>query len=255
MEPVVGQVLHPEYQYGLVILSYVISVFGSFVALQCAQSMVRPDGKTDWPMTIGAAISLGGVGIWTMHFVGMIAYKVKVDIGYALIPTAISLVAAIVIAGIALFLAGGRGYFRVSGWLMGSVLAGVGVAVMHYLGTYAMSLRATLTLEPEMVAASVGIAIVASMAALWLAFHVSKFVHRLLAACAMGVAVCAMHYVGMNAMNLICTATEPSDYMVLRGQDIHLWTLVIAGAVLSYIYFLAMTRAIKHYVADRKGSA
>ena len=129
MDPLVGQVLNPTYAIGTVVLSYVISFFGSLLALLCTRKMVRSDGSVDFAMLAGGAVALGGIGIWSMHFIGMVAYRLPVSIAYNLPLTVVSLVAAIVISGLALHLAGGK-RFNTRGWVMGSLLAGLGVCVM-----------------------------------------------------------------------------------------------------------------------------
>lgn len=253
MEVVAGQVLTPEYRINLLILSYVIACLGSVMAIQCTRMMYRKDGTLDWPMTIGAAVALGGVGIWSMHFIGMLAYRVEVSVSYHVLPTVASLLAAILISGIALVLAGGRGRFSKAGWLAGSVLAGLGVAAMHYLGMYAMNMQATMTLDMQRVALSVGIAIAAAAAALWLAFHLNSLTHRLAAGLVMGLAVCSMHYTGMSAATLICTATPPEAAWVIRSTRLDLWVTITAVSVLAYLYWLVALRLVEgHFAASAR---
>lgn len=244
MEPVVGQLLTPEYRFNLVVLSFLISCLGSYAALQCARWMFRPDGTLDRKMTFAAAVALGGVGIWTMHFVGMLAYRLDVEVSYDIVPTLGSLLVAVAISGAALVLAGGRGKFSVIGWIGGSVLAGLGVAAMHYLGMYAMRLPAAMSFDMTRVAASVAIAIAAAAAALWIAFHVNNSLLRMASGVVMGLAVCSMHYVGMTAASLICTSSTPTADWVIRGSNVDVWVLMMSGAVLMYLYYLASTRLI-----------
>ena len=190
----VGQVLEPTYGIGMVTLSFLIAVAGSLMALMCARRMFRGDGRLDKTMAVGAAVSLGGIGIWTMHFIGMVAYQLPVSIAYDVWLTLLSLGAAILISGIALYLAGrGQKRFNRGGWMAGSLLAAIGVCAMHYLGMYAMNMRADMQFDATIVAVSAGIAFLAASAALWLAFHVTRFSQMCVAAVLMGVAVCAMH--------------------------------------------------------------
>ena len=235
---VIGQVLSPTYSPGLIALSYLISFAGSLTALLCARRMVRSDGKTQFSMLACAAVALGGIGIWSMHFIGMLAYRLPVSIRYDMVLTGISLVAAILISGIALYLAGGRRKFSRPGWLAASLLAGLGVCVMHYMGMFAMNLRASMELDPMIVALSVGIAITAAAAALWLAFNLNNLIHQLIAAAVMGVAVCTMHYVGMSAANMVCIAASPSRSMAVGGSDLVLSVFTMVGIVLMLIYWV-----------------
>ena len=225
-----GDILSARYDLFLVAFSYVVSVLGSLVALEAARFISSPNKKTDWPMVLAAAFALGGIGIWMMHFVGMVAYRLPVPIAYDVVPTLVSLVAAILISGVALYSTGGRGGFRVGGWVFGSILAGLGVCVMHYMGMYAQVMRATLVWNYTTVGVSVVIAVVAAGAALWLAFNLQSFVLRVMAAFVMGLAVCTMHYTGMAAAEVICTAAAPAGTWTIAGLE--LWVLALGGIAL-----------------------
>jgi len=245
MNPIVGQLLLPQYSINLVALSYAISFFGSLIALVCARRMIRADGTLDRAMLGCAAVSLGGIGIWSMHFIGMLAYRLPVSIVYDIPLTLVSLLAAILISGIALYLAGGRRLGPRIGWLAGSLLAGVGVCVMHYMGMFAMNMRATMTLDPGIMAASAAIAIAAAGAALWLAFNLSKFTHQVIAAAVMGVAVCTMHFVGMTAADMVCTAAAPANALTVGGSYLALGVFGMSGAVLLLIFWIVSERAFE----------
>jgi NO-binding membrane sensor protein with MHYT domain len=257
MDPIVGQLLSPRYAVGTIALSYVISFFGSLLALLCARKMVRADGTLDFSMLACGAVALGGIGIWSMHFIGMVAYKLPVSIAYEVPLTALSLVAAVVISGIALYLAGGRGKrFTRSGWLAGSLLAGIGVCVMHYMGMFAMNMRATMNFDLGIVAGSVAIAIGAAAAALWLAFNLTELLHQFVAAAVMGVAVCTMHYVGMTAASMVCTTAAPHADYVVGGSYMGLAVFGTAAAVLIFIFWAVTGRnldeAAGNHLAPRR---
>ena len=242
---VVGQALVPHYQLTGVLVSYVVAVLGSFAALQCARQMFDKRGELDWSMAISAAVALGGIGIWSMHFIGMLAYRPGVSVSYEAAPTVLSLVAAIVISGLALYLAGRRGRFNIAGWITGSVVAGLGVCVMHYMGMYAMNLRATMSWDLATVGLSVVIAIAAATAALWLAFNLQRLSHQVAAALVMGVAVCAMHYTGMSAVSLICTAQAAPGTWLFGNNYLDIVVFATASLALVQIYWLLSGRAIR----------
>jgi NO-binding membrane sensor protein with MHYT domain len=245
MEPLVGELLVPQYQMSLFLLSYVVSFFGALVALQSVKWMFRKDGTLNWELTTCAAVALGGIGIWSMHFIGMLSYRLPVPIAYDLGMTLSSLVAAIVLSGISLYLASGRGKFRISGWLAGSLLAGLGASVMHYMGMYAMNLRAVMSLDLLTVAASVAIAIIAAAAALWLAFNVTKLSHQLAAAVFMALAVCTMHYVGMWAASMICITEAPLIPLKISGKNLGIWVFLVSALVLMYIFWIVSSISMK----------
>jgi NO-binding membrane sensor protein with MHYT domain len=242
---VVGQQLVPHYQWTGVLVSYVVAVLGSFAALQCARHMFDEKGHLDWGMAAGAAVALGGIGIWSMHFIGMLAYRPGVPVSYEVLPTALSLIAAIVISGLALYLAGRKGRFNIAGWVAGSVVAGLGVCVMHYMGMYAMNFRATMSWDFATIGLSVAIAIAAATAALWLSFNVKRRSHALAAALVMGVAVCAMHYTGMAAVSLICTAQPAPATWLVGGSYLDIVVFAIASLALVLIYWVVSGRAIR----------
>lgn len=247
----VGDVLLPRYDVALVVGSYLVSVLGSFAALLHTQHMYRSDGGVNRSMVFGAAVALGGVGIWTMHFVGMMGYRLPVRVVYDGFWTVLSLVAAVVIAGLALLLAGGRGKFSKTGWLMGSLLAGIGVCVMHYMGMYAMNLRANMSLDLQVVLISFIIAVTASAAALWLAFHVVKSWHRVLASLTMGLAVCAMHYTGMHAAEFICVDSKAPPLWAIGGTYLAQMVFTVTGLVLVYLCWNLLGHLSKTGVAGR----
>jgi NO-binding membrane sensor protein with MHYT domain len=239
MTPLVaGQLLSSDYTPGMVALSFLISFAGSLVALICAGRMVGADGRPNLAIVACAAVALGGIGIWSMHFIGMLAYRLPVAISYNMPLTVVSLVAAVLISGIALYMAGGRRKFSRPGWLAGSLLAGAGVCVMHYMGMFAMNMRASMDFDLARVALSVVIAVSAAAAALWLAFNLRKFSHQLAAAAVMAVAVCTMHYVGMSAAGMVCTAAAPVDALAIGGNSMGLTVFGTAGAVLIFIYWV-----------------
>ena len=232
-----GDILPVQYNMVYVLVSYVVSVAGSLMALYHAAHIRRQDGTVNRDMMVGAAVSLGGVGIWSMHFIGMLGYRLPVPVVYGGLLTLASLLAAVLISGIALWLAGGQGKFSTGGWLLGSVLAGLGVCVMHYGGMYAMSLNAELSFNWPLVALSVLIAVTAAAAALWIAFNVRKAAYRLAAALVMGLAVCAMHYTGMAAADFVCTASQTVSAWTIGGAYLPVWVFGTVGLVLALLFW------------------
>ncbi|MFZ2652936.1 MAG: MHYT domain-containing protein [Burkholderiaceae bacterium] len=237
-----GDLLTPRYDMTMMVWSFLIATAGSFLALECARLLRRKDGTLDAAMVVGSAVMLGGVAIWSMHFVGMQAYRVDVPISYDGFLTVLSLVAAIVIAGLALYLSGGSGKFNARGWFAGGVIAGLGVCVMHYMGMYAQVMPALMTLDVSIVLISVVIAITAALEALWMAFNVEQRALRLGAAVTMGIAVCAMHYTGMEAATLICIAAAPSADFTISSSHLFEWTLGVALLPMVLVSMMLFTR-------------
>ena len=223
----------------LIALSYVISVLGSFVALRSASLMRLPDGRISRVNTVAAGLAMGGIGVWAMHFIGMVALKLDLANGYALIETLVSLVAAVAAASLALmYVAKGSGSLpRVA---VAGALLGLGVAVMHYLGMYGMRFGGYVAWNYGVVLLSVLIAMAAATAALWLAFNAPAGGARLLAAGVMGVAVCTMHYTGMAAADYICTTIDrralPAGFGVIGSADLPMLVTGVALGIMALIF-------------------
>jgi PAS domain S-box-containing protein len=182
----------------LVILSYTISVLGAYGSLRLAAQIPRSSGRALAIWLSGAAIAMGGGAIWSMHFIGMIACRLPVPVAYDELTTLASLLVAIVVTGIGLFVVG-RGSQSVLRLVAGGTFTGVGVAAMHYTGMAAMRMPARTIYRGGLVAVSILIAIVAATAALWLALNLRLRWQRLGASLVMGLAVCGMHYTAMAA--------------------------------------------------------
>ena len=181
----------------LVAVSYVISVFGAYTALQLAGQVTDLRQATQKVWLACAAVALGGGAIWSMHFIGMLAYKTPIPVSYDITLTLLSMVAAIVVTGLALYLVIGQQTMRLPVLVGSGVVMGVGVAAMHYTGMAAMRMAANVNHDFTIVAISLVIAIVASTAALWIAFTLRAGWQKFIAAFVMGAAVCGMHYTAM----------------------------------------------------------
>ena len=192
------ETIQGSYQPVLVSLSFIISVVGSFAALRLAKliPLHEPDDRLPW--ILGASFALAGGGIWSMHFIAMLAFDMGMPVSYDIPVTALSLFLAWAVTGIGFFVVS-RGASSPLRLGAAGVLMGIGVATMHYTGMAAMRMGATITYDTTLLVLSVAIAVVASIAALWLAFHLERLWHMLVAAVVMGVAVCGMHYTGMAA--------------------------------------------------------
>jgi two-component system, cell cycle sensor histidine kinase and response regulator CckA len=192
----------------LVALSFTISVFGAYCALQWAAQIPHRSGWLLRGWVAGSAVAMGGGAIWSMHFIAMIACRLPVAVSYDVTLTLVSLVVAIVVTGIGLYTVGVRASSR-ERLFAGGLFTGLGVAAMHYTGMAAMRLPARATYRPALVIASILIAVVAATAALWIAFNMGGGLQRLVSSLVMGVAVCGMHYTGMAAVTFHPTGAAP----------------------------------------------
>lgn len=226
-----------SYSLAFVAISFGISVLGSFVALNAANRIRRPDGRISWLNTISAGIALGGIGVWSMHFIGMLALRMDMATAYGLTETLISLVAAIGATSLALaFVSQAPTLQRVFG---AGFLLGLGVVVMHYLGMFGMKFGGYIQWDYAIVALSCVIAIVVATAALWLVFHTRTFSLRAAAAVLMGTAVCSMHYTGMHAADFICTTAnrvaQPVGFGYISSMDLPSMVATVALAMAALI--------------------
>src|ERR687896_2527054 len=184
-------ILIGTHDQALVALSILVASFASYTALDLGGRVRAATGLARQAWLVSAAIAMGG-GIWAMHFVAMLAFSLPVTVSYDLGLTVLSLFAAIGATAVGFLIAG---HTRAT-WhtLAAGVPMGLGVVAMHYTGMAAMRMAAHFRYETLLVAASVAIALVASAAALFLAFHTHRLRHKALAAVVMGLAVCGMHY-------------------------------------------------------------
>jgi NO-binding membrane sensor protein with MHYT domain len=226
-----NEVIQTAYSAPLVILAYLISVVGSYAALSATHRMQAQSSKSNLVHLSIAGIALGGIGVWSMHFVGMLSLKMDIGLGYSMIETVISLVAACAAAAWALSIVA-KNPHSWSRLVSAGAMLGVGAATMHYLGMYGMRFGGYFVWSLDVVAISVLIAIVAATAALWLAFNTSSAIARIGAAAVMGLAVSAMHYTGMSAAEFICTTTNrlaiPSSPSVISVMDLPLLVITLA---------------------------
>jgi diguanylate cyclase len=191
------------YNHWLVGLSLVVAMLVSYTALRLASRVAISEGNGS-RIWLGIGAIAMGVGIWSMHFVGMLAFSLPISLAYDVPVTLASLAVAIVTSGFALAITSGRRLTvpRLAG---GAVIMGAGISAMHYMGMAAITVLPGIAYDPFLVAVSILIAIAASFVALWLFFHLREGNSRLqqfkriAAAVVMGLAISGMHYTGMAA--------------------------------------------------------
>jgi signal transduction histidine kinase/ActR/RegA family two-component response regulator len=194
--------VHTHHDPALVVVSYLVAALASFTALDMAERWrsAPPSSRRFWLW--GAALVLGG-GVWTMHFVAILAYRTPFHVGYD--PGLTILSGVIAIAGVAsgLQALGGRGTL---GRILGSgALVGLSICVMHYMGMSAMRLPGQLYYRPGLFALSVAIAMAAASVALLLAVTLRTTGQRAVAALVMAAAICGMHFTGMAGTVIVAS--------------------------------------------------
>jgi PAS domain S-box-containing protein len=236
----IGTPLPGSYDHRLVALSIFIAISTSYAALDLGGRVTAARDRTRLVWLVGGAITMG-IGIWSMHFIGMLAFSLPVPVAYHLPTVALSLVAAISGSAVALWVVSREKMSRVQ-VLTGGVLMGVAVAGMHYIGMAAMRVSAVCYYNPLLVVVSVLIAVIATLAAIVFTFDYRDDFRgttpaKLASAGIMGAAIFMMHYTGMMSANFVSASLLPDLSNVVRISSlglggIALSTLVVQGAAI-----------------------
>jgi two-component system, sensor histidine kinase and response regulator len=238
------------YDYRLVVLSVLIAMCASYAALELAARTAAAYGRSRFLWLAGGATAMG-IGIWSMHYIGMLAFHLPVPVLYDVPTVALSLVAAVFASGIALFVVSRK---KLTPWRAGagSVVMGGGIAAMHYTGMAAMRLPGDCHYITRLVIASIVIAVVVSLVALLLAFHFRREEKstgwlKFASAAVMGLAVASMHYTAMAAASF---TPAPSAGNVSHAVSVSsLGTLGICTVTLMILGLALLTS-----MADRRFS-
>ncbi|MFF9455417.1 MHYT domain-containing protein [Streptomyces flaveolus] len=232
------------------VLSYAMACTGAALGLRCTVRALGATGRSrrNWLLTAATAI---GTGIWTMHFVAMLGFRVGgTDIRYDVPLTLTSLLVAMLVVCAGVFAVG---YSRDRGraLLLGGLTTGLGVASMHYLGMAAVRLHGDVSYDPTRVAFSVAIAVVAATAALWAALNIRSPLAVTLASLLMGAAVSSMHYTGMFAVSVRVTPSGEA----LPGATAMQFIFPLAVGLGSYLFLTSAFVALSPTAGEREASA
>ena len=235
--------MQASYNFTLVALSIAVAVLVSYTALSLASRVAVAGASQVRYWLIGGAAAMG-IGIWSMHFIGMMAFSLPIALRYNVAATLLSLAMAVLTSGGALWIAGGThlGWRRLGG---GAVLMGAGICAMHYSGMSAIQVMPMIRYDPLLVAASAVIAVLASFAALWLAFNLRAgdswrmMLGRIGASIVMGGAISGMHYTGMAAsrfgVDSYCIGGLPIDNQ---------WLALVIGLITVALLVIALLTTV-----------
>lgn len=240
--------MHSEYNQVLVFLALLIGVATSYTALDLASRCnAASSGTARAAWLSGAAVSLGG-GIWSMHFVAMLADKMPgMNVSYEPGLTVLSFLIAVSATGLGFFVVS-LAQRQAPAVLASGLLMGVGIASMHYTGMAALQMPMSVSFDPFWVTVSVLIAVSAATAALWLAFHHQRQIGKFVAAIIMGAAIAGMHFAGMRAAIYMPTGVAVRAV----GQRVDQETLALA---VSMITFFTLALALMAAFVDRRFAA
>ncbi|HDS0917747.1 TPA: EAL domain-containing protein [Pseudomonas putida] len=225
-----------SYSSSLVLISLCVAILASYTALDLTGRIATAKGRAAYLWMGGGALAMG-IGVWSMHFIGMLAFSLPIDLGYDLALTAFSLLIAVLSSGFALWLVSQPSLPALQ-LGFGALIMGAGIACMHYTGMAAMRMLPGIDYDPTLFGASLLIAVGASAAALWIAFRLRRhtpYVRQIrgLAAVVMGIAIVGMHYTGMAAANFpagsFCGALGDG----LQGDGLVYLVLITTLAVLA----------------------
>lgn len=207
--------LTKSYDPALVTLSVGVAMLAGYAALDLTDRVHAAARRQTWIWLTGGALTLGS-GIWSMHFIGMLALELPMTMDYAIGPTALSWLMAVTASAAALGLSCRAALERWT-WLAGSLLMAAAIAGMHYTGMHAMPGAAEILYQPAWVALSLLVAFLGSAAALGLSFALRHWRKHLRvtkktgAAILMGGAIAGMHYTGMAAAHFPATMLDESN--------------------------------------------
>lgn len=233
--------LHVSWDPVLVGISFLVAFIASFVALDSAAKIAASNKRAAmfWRVSGGATL---GIGIWSMHFIGMLAMRMPMEMSYHLELTLVSLLAAILAATLAINIAVAGPTLSPKRLTIATILLSSGVVTMHYIGMAALMVHNGIVWNIPRIILSVVIALLASGVGLWLAFSLrlnSKRVLlcRIASALAMGIAIAAMHYTGMSAATFSGHAHMMLNHVHQIGEEgLSVWvsalTLLLLGTML-----------------------
>ncbi|MEO7999525.1 MAG: MHYT domain-containing protein, partial [Gemmatimonadaceae bacterium] len=236
------------YDLWLVALSIVIAITASYAALDMSSRTAATRGRLRRIWLGGGALAMGA-GVWSMHYIGMLAFHLPTPVLYDLPVVALSLSAAIFASAVALYVVS-RNTMQWKVLISGSVIMGAGISAMHYIGMGAMRLAGHATWNIAVVALSILIAVIVSLVALFLAFQLRSegralAPRKLASAAVMGFAIIAMHYTGMAAATFQMSSA-PTD----TAHAVNVSAIGIAG--ITIVTFLVLGLALGAAILDRR---
>jgi diguanylate cyclase (GGDEF)-like protein len=226
----------------LVGISFLVAFIASFVALDSAAKIAASNKNAAlfWRLAGGATL---GIGIWSMHFIGMLAMKMPMMMHYDFATTAVSLLVAVVTATLSINIAVNGNVLSLKRLCLATIILSSGVVTMHYVGMAALMMQDMIHWNYGLVGLSVIIAVVASGVGLWLAFSLrlnskGALINRMTAAVVMGIAIAAMHYTGMSAAEF----EDQGHYMSggVSELGLSIWVSATTLAILGVMLIISM---------------
>ncbi|MDU0353927.1 MHYT domain-containing protein [Paraglaciecola aquimarina] len=234
-----------DYHPWLVVLSVSIAIFAAFMGFQVAFQAIRSISvaRKHISLLVGS-IALGG-GIWSMHFIGMLALELCTAVTYRFSLTALSVLPGIAASWIALYVII-QAKPKISQFIWGGVLVGAGIGTMHYVGMAAMQMAPLLRYDLLMFCVSILVAVILAILSLWISFGLEQFaglslskrIKIVISSCVMGAAISGMHYTGMAAARFVLPAgmessPQTNDISYYLAAGITVITMFIIGLTIA----------------------
>jgi len=246
-----------DYNEALVLVSILVAIGASYTALALAERVASAGPRTARWWIAGGAFAMG-TGIWSMHFIGMLAFRLPIPLGYDLATTLASWALPVIVSSLALRLLS-QPSWSTGTLALSAVLFGLGINAMHYVGMAAMQMDPPIAWDWALVAASIAIAILAAAASLWIGFRLRRadtprvWLHRGAAAVLMGAAIVGMHYTGMAAAGFpegaVCRAAEAGFELGELAMLVIVATFAVLAIALLITVYDARLEAHSHGLA------
>ena len=222
----------------LVALSLFVAIQGAYVGLSLALKLGAARGVRRRSLLAGAALTLG-VGIWAMHFVGMLAAKLPGPVDYLVLPTLLSFLVCVIVVAVALLAASVHGP---APWNLfaAAVFMGLGIVSMHHIGMTALHASLDLSHDRLYLALSTAVAIGASALALWRGFGKGPKPSPIVAALALGLAISGMHYTAMAGLTVRPRAGSVAVLSPVLSADLLAIVVAIIAFFVSGIFLLTL---------------
>ncbi|MCM3609873.1 EAL domain-containing protein [Planococcus sp. MERTA32b] len=237
-----------NYNIPLIILSIAVAIFSSSVALDISSRLKSKSEAPRFRWILSGAL-IFGLGIWSMHFIGMLAYHLSIDISYRISIVIISIIPAIISSGLAFYIVSRPAIKRPS-LFIGAFFIGTGIISMHHLGMEAMEMDALISYDPFLWTLSAAIAYIASFLGLYLLFYMPERAnlqwHKWISSVLIGLAISGMHYTGMMAAN-ISMSNHAAGHITHSSLDTNLLAYSIGVGML-----ILLALAISSVRVDRK---
>ena len=229
----------------LVFISILIASLAAYAALGLAGRIKAAENKRTKLQWLGAGATAMGIGIWAMHFVGMLAFRLPIAVAYDLGLTLLSVAPAVIASSIVLFVTS-RAEIRPQQLVLAGAMMGLGIGAMHYTGMAAMRMASEMYYDPLLFAGSLVVAVALATAALYIHFlagaHHEKQSQplRFVAAATMGGAVAGMHYTAMAAAYFFPSSAQAPTGGVVEPTLLAILVGLAAAVILSFAIFVVL---------------